>query len=584
MKHHYTTVEFLGGNNKDKIGANAQLLTHQDETGNITRILFDLGALFFQSERENLSFTPDILKYLVYLPNKNNQSPLLKKYYLEERAKFNKYPQKPLLDAVFLTHMHEDHIGGLVNLIKAGFLFPPIYASLETLSVLSRILIEHNVENMPEMHPISGPVHLSKNVIVTPFMVSHTVAGALGFHTLTKYDGKEYAGLLHLGDFNLSDVIVGTGYQKEAFKNLINSLFITHVFMDSTSSFNLDEKQLTFQESVQNYKKIMTQSSKRIITAVISRSTQNMASILKAAQESGRTVFIDGFMQRLVYDSLKQYGFMDAFQGTVYQHEDVTKGDISSYIKDIPLSKQVVILSGAFAEGFSNTQTGAQQSGLVKVAKGVHSHLKLDERSLVVLSQRAIPVPSIVNDMQQMVEKLAQLSSNQVIQNKAPDSKSLGDFEMVPLQRTGHASLSEIKEILTDIRLYRKNKEDKLFLIPVHGDKAQLEQTLSVSEQTGVLGVLAENDTLLGLSAHDVISQPTLKAKKRWLSFEEASDGVGLTQSAFKIDLYEETEQNGQVVYQKVQSLGAQRVQILANKNKALLKRILYHTLERYKS
>ena len=274
MQQSYTKLTLIGGNNSSRIGANAHLIEHINEKKEKTSILIDLGALFPGSNLQNAVLVPDVIKYLGYNPTKSQLNQQIKQYHSMKGGK--KVPQ---IDAILLTHMHEDHIGGIVNLLKLGFTFPTIYASKETLSILGRILIEEGVFELPDMKPVSHEFQLSKDVYITPFPVSHTTVGSLGYHILTKVNGQKHNGIIHLGDFNLSDVLIEPGFQEEKFSRLLNSLYVTHVLTDSTSVSNKANKELSFKQSTHNWAQIMQENKKRLISAVISRSTQNMAPI-----------------------------------------------------------------------------------------------------------------------------------------------------------------------------------------------------------------------------------------------------------------------------------------------------------------
>ena len=121
----------------------------------------------------------------------------------------------------------------------------------------------------------------------------------------------------------------------------------------------------------------------------------------------------------------------------------------------MPLKKQVIILSGAFAEGF-NQKGNIRQSGLARLANKVHLGFKLSHNDLILLGQRAIPVENILKDMRQMVKKLEEQNNNQIIQNETMEDFSLGPFQMSCFQRTGHATKLETQTILS----YFKRKKE----------------------------------------------------------------------------------------------------------------------------
>ena len=513
MENSHTKLTILGGNNNNHIGASAQLLEHTNEKGHITRIMIDLGSLLISEERRNGHLVADATKYLGYNPPKNQISQTLKNYHKSVGGQ-----KSPQIEALFLTHMHEDHIGGIKLLLKAGYIFPPIYGSKETLSVLMRLLIEDGITNLPDVYPINDTLQISKDVSITPFPVSHTTVGSLGYHILTKFNGSPDTGILHLGDFNLSDIMIGNGYNEALFQNFLNAFYVTHVLTDSTSTQNNTIKPLTFKKSVSNWSELMQSTDKRIITAVISRSIQNMAPIIKAATQSGRKVFIDGHAQRLIYDELQKAGVLEDFSATVFHHTDVINADLKQFLTTEQRKNQVIIFSGAFAEGFDEKTDNL--SGLVRISKRSLKSFLLDSSSLIALSQRAIPVSDIYENMKDMVQLLAEQNNGQIIQNKTHPSASLGDYPMMELQRTGHATLNETLTLLKNIKKHRLNSEDELTVIPLHGNINQLKQTQKCALVLNINSALLSNNESIILPQNTLIKTSDPSSKTNWLYFK----------------------------------------------------------------
>ena len=87
-----TKCIFAGGNNTYRIGGSCSIIEHKyDYNRPPTRIMFDLGALFAPEYCLDVDAAiPDVRKYL------NSETSLAE----------NK------IDAMFISHGHEDHIGG----------------------------------------------------------------------------------------------------------------------------------------------------------------------------------------------------------------------------------------------------------------------------------------------------------------------------------------------------------------------------------------------------------------------------------------------------------------------------------------
>ncbi len=276
-----TKVQFLGGNNEYRIGASAIMVEH-DEPGKPTaRILIDDGAMF----------PPDWINYDSAIPDMRP--------YFE-----NPYGQadKPI-DAIFVTHCHEDHIGALTFLAAAKFKLPTIYTSEYTANIIKSQMKNNSVpeEFIPRIEIIrqGESVEVGGDLVVSPLNMSHSTDGVLGFHVGTSYDGKDLLGGMFSGDYHLDKVPFGAGYDKEAHKRFMEDKPVNMIFYDSTSSSTdmydeEGERQIPdFDKSFANtLREVQKYADMQIFSPVIARSVQNLAVDIKVAAETGRTILI----------------------------------------------------------------------------------------------------------------------------------------------------------------------------------------------------------------------------------------------------------------------------------------------------
>ncbi len=281
-----TRVRFLGGNNPYRIGASAIMVEHSEPNNLVSRILIDDGSMF----------PPDWINYDAAIPDMRQ--------YFE-----NPYGQadKPI-DAIFVTHCHEDHIGALTFLAAAKFKLPTIYTSEYTARLIRDQMKNNSVpeEFIPKIEIIrqGESVEIGDNMRVSPMNVSHSTAGPLAFHVATKSSEGEYKevdilGAMMSGDYHLDKVPFGAGYNEEDHKEFMKDKFVNAIMQDSTSSATemLDEqgeRQIPdFDKAYENtLREVQKHSEKQIFSPVIARSVENLAIDIKAATETGRTILI----------------------------------------------------------------------------------------------------------------------------------------------------------------------------------------------------------------------------------------------------------------------------------------------------
>ena len=276
-----TRIEFLGGNNEYRIGASAILIEHNEPNKPAARVLIDDGAMF----------PPDWINYDSAIPD-------MRPYFENPYGKAD----KPI-DAIFVTHCHEDHIGALTFLAAAKFKLPTIYTSEYTANLIKTQMKNNSVpeEFIPQIEIVrqGESVEIGDSLKVSPLNMSHSTGEVLAFHVGTTYDGKDLLGDMISGDYHLDKVPFGFGYDKEDHKEFMKDLFINMISQDSTSSSTdmLDEngeRQIPdFNKAFENtLREVKKHPEKQIFSPVIARSVQNLAVDIKAAAETGRTILI----------------------------------------------------------------------------------------------------------------------------------------------------------------------------------------------------------------------------------------------------------------------------------------------------
>ena len=142
----------LGGSGE--VGRNMWVLEYGEEI-----VLLDCGVMFPEAEMLGVDLVlPDIT-------------------YLRE--------QKDKIQAILLTHGHEDHIGAIPHLL-ADLGFPPIYGTPLTLGMVTGKLKEHRLLDRATMVRFqSGEKFSVGSFTVESFHVAHSIPDTVGFGITT---------------------------------------------------------------------------------------------------------------------------------------------------------------------------------------------------------------------------------------------------------------------------------------------------------------------------------------------------------------------------------------------------------------
>ena len=333
------------------------------------------------------------------------------------------------IQAIVLTHGHEDHIGALPYVL--GEIDVPVYGSAFTLALARSKLDEHALlddADLREMRPREpfavGPFRIE----FLPMTHSTIDAGALAIETPVGI-------VLHTGDFKLdstppdghmSDLHALAEYGKRG---------VLALFSDST---NIERPGITPSERAvrERFSEIFTQARGRILICSFSTSVHRMQLVVDLAAGFSRRLAVTGRSMMQVARISQEMGRLRVPPGLMIPPHEV---------RQVPRNKLAVLLTGS---------QGEPMAALPRAAVKKHRHVEITPGDDVVISARVIPGNEV--SIFRMIDHLYRRGAR--VQYE--------DGSQPPIHVSGHASREELALMLNLVR--------PRYFIPIHGEYRQL--------------------------------------------------------------------------------------------------------------
>ncbi|MPZ00668.1 MAG: RNase J family beta-CASP ribonuclease [Actinophytocola sp.] len=358
------------------------------------------------------------------------------------------------VDALVLTHGHEDHIGAVPFLLR---LRPdlPVYGSRLTLALLAAKCAEHKLR--PTLvHVAEGERRTVGPFDLEFFAVNHSIPDALAVAIRTQ------AGLvLHTGDIKLDQLPLDGRLTDLAGFSRLGDEGVDLLCVDSTNAevpgFVTPEREIG-----PVLDDVLAQATQRVIVACFASHVHRVQQVLDAAVAHGRRVAFVGRSMVRNMGIAAELGFLTVPDGLLIDMDQAA---------NLPETKVVFISTGS---------QGEPLSALSRMARGEHRNITLRPGDTVVLASSMIPgnetaVFGVVNG-------LVRLGANVVYQANAK------------VHVSGHASAGEL--------LFLYNAVRPSNVMPVHGEWKHLRANAEIAVSTGVEPssvVIAEDGVVVDL-------------------------------------------------------------------------------------
>ena len=400
-------ITFLGG--IDEIGKNMTLLEYGDDM-----IMIDAGQSFAD---ETVPGIDSVVQDLTYLE-----------------------ANKDKLRGIFITHGHEDHIGGLWHALKVSK--APIYGSAVSLGLIEGKLQEAKELNGTVLKRVNAGSIVSAGEFKVEFVsVTHSIPGAFGL-AITSPVGT----IFHTGDFKIDATPVGNDYCDLKRISEIGKKGVLLLMSDSTNverqGFSLSEAVVgkTFKSLIDKFKQ------QRIIIATFASNIHRLQQIADYAKEYKRKITFTGRSMINVTEMAMKLGELKCDRELIV---DIDK--IDKYADN-----EIIIVS-----------TGSQgevMSALNRMALNDYPKVKLGENDVVILSSS--PIPGNEKQINNLINKLYRKGCK-IIYN-----------EIAEVHASGHAYKEELKIMMSLVH--------PTFFIPVHGEYRHLKNHQLLAQEMGL--------------------------------------------------------------------------------------------------
>jgi len=392
------------------------------------------------------------------------------------------------IKALFITHGHEDHIGGIPFLVQNVHI-PVIYAPK-----LAAALIKHKLADARIKEPVNIVEYDENSVIkageftVSFFYVTHSIPDSYGVVIDTPH-GR----IVHTGDFKIDLTPVGKQFELTKVAR-IGSEGVDLLLSDST---NAEIEGYTPSESnvLHSIKEIFENSPGRLILSTFSSNISRIQQICQVAVENGRKIFIIGRSMENAVQIARDFGYIKIPDSSFLPIEK---------IREFKPHDICVLCTGS---------QGEPMAALSRIANGEHPDLKIVPGDTVVFSSSAIPGNGIFIDnvVNMLVRKGAQVLKNSIL---------------YAVHSSGHPSKQELRLML---RLMKPK-----YFMPIHGDYRMLKIHGQIAETVGVdksnIFILENGDSLL-LAKHRIVQGPHFPAEPIYIDGRDIS---GLNEAVIK--------------------------------------------------
>jgi ribonuclease J len=353
--------------------------------------------------------------------------------YLRERASD--------IEAIVLTHGHEDHLGALPWVLRElREHAPPVFGAALTVEMARSKIDEHRLKDIRLNTVQAGEVHELGPFTLELVHMTHSIPDSCAVAL-----GTELGTVLMTGDYKFDQTPVDG---PPADVSRLVELGREGVLLLCGDSTNVDRPGFSPSESIvgPRLEELFERCEGRIVVTSFASNIHRIQQTCDAAAVVGRKVSLVGRSMRKNFSIARALGHVDVDEGMLVGPREV---------EDFPDERIVIISTGS---------QGEPLSALRRMAHHDHPQVKLHEGDTVVFA--ATPVPGNERTVNETIDRLYHIGCEVITPREAP------------VHASGHGHAEEIKLML--------NLTQPRYVMPMHGDYKRLRLHAELAEAVGI--------------------------------------------------------------------------------------------------
>ncbi len=357
------------------------------------------------------------------------------------------------LEAVFITHAHEDHVGAVAHLYDQ--LKAPIYARAFTANIARRKLDEYGIPADAVRTVSAWPERITAGPFTVGFLpISHSIPESAGL-VIESPKGR----VIHSGDFKLDPTpVVGEPYDPEIWSSAAKG-GVRALICDSTNVFSPHpgRSETSVGPAIEE---LVRSAEGMVVATTFASNVARVKTLAEAGVRAGRSIVLLGRAMQQMVEASVETGVLSGFPR-------VTSVDDA---QDLPRQSLMLLVTGS---------QGERRAASAQLARGKYRGLEMKEGDLFLFSSKTIP-----GNERGVIRIMNQLSE------KGVDVFDDGDGHY---HVSGHANRPDLETMHGLLR--------PEMVIPMHGEHRHLREHVKLAEAQGITGVLAVNGTMIDLSS-----------------------------------------------------------------------------------
>ena len=352
------------------------------------------------------------------------------------------------LDAIILTHAHEDHVGGIAPLLAFSEAWPrlsrvPIWGTKYTIETVQNRLREYGRSHpMRELHP-KRTTRIGQ-FDITPIRVTHSAPQTMAILLACKA-GR----IIHASDVKVdSRPVIGAPTDFGSLER-VGRAGVLAFLADSTNAHRSGRSR-SEGEVMDGLTDVMRSATGRVYVSTFASNVARIEGIRGAARRSGRSLASSGFSIQRNFETASATGVLQPNTPPLIDARRLHHG--------IPKRKMAVVCTGTQAE-----ERSALRRLTTELELGAFSNsgpFRIEAGDTVVHSARAIPGNEATVRM--MLDTLRAKGVNVLDANSG-----------LPIHASGHGHRDELMDLYRAIR--------PRFAMPVHGNEELIEAHLDLA-------------------------------------------------------------------------------------------------------